>query len=186
MERLNDLVDAVRVGMLRAGPSVLAGAGIAVAAATGYALVLQPLQRDLAGIERRLAVARERAKKDPMQAPLKTIEADPLAAFYAKFPTLPAVPELVANLEMLARKNGVSLDSGEYALADERGAKVQRYEVSLPVRGNYGQIRAFVHEALGATPTAALESVTLRRDVADKPLVEAKLKLTIYLGRSAP
>jgi hypothetical protein len=52
------------------------------------------------------------------------------------------------------------------------------------VVGSYGQIRGFVGQVLADVPAAALEEITLRRESAASPTLEARIRLTLYLGRA--
>jgi len=52
----------------------------------------------------------------------------------------------------------------------------------LPVQGSYAQIRGFVSAVLEQVPAAVLEEVSLKRDSVESARVEARIRLTLYLG----
>jgi len=109
---------------------------------------------------------------------------DRLAAFYAFFPAATTVPDWLEQVYAAADGSGVRLETGEYKLVEERGGRLAAYQMTLPVRGSYRQVREFVAGVLENVPAAALDEIGFRRDSAGNPAVEARLRFTIYLGRS--
>lgn len=81
-----------------------------------------------------------------------------------------------------AAKFNLNLDQGDYQLVQERDLKLARYEMVLPVRGDYVQIRKFVALALSEVPTLALDGISLTRQNITDPTVDAQLRMTLYLG----
>jgi hypothetical protein len=57
-----------------------------------------------------------------------------------------------------------------------------RYQINLPVTGNYPAVRAFVAEALEREPSLALDGMRLTRERMDSGEIEAELRFTLYLG----
>ena len=53
--------------------------------------------------------------------------------------------------------------------------------LNLPVKGSYGAIWQFALGALRAIPFASLDDIGFRRDSIGDPVVEARLRLTLYL-----
>jgi Tfp pilus assembly protein PilO len=74
------------------------------------------------------------------------------------------------------------LEKGEYRLSRESEFRLSRYQMTLPVRGSYTDIRGFVNDVLDAVPAVALEDLTLKREAADDPELEAKVRFLLYLG----
>lgn len=107
---------------------------------------------------------------------------DPLANFYAFFPPLGAAPEWLQRVFGLAETQGLRLESGEYKLKREKDFKLARYELTLPVRGGYAQIREFVSQVLTEVPASSLDEVTIRREDPGSATVEARIRLTLYLA----
>jgi len=167
----------------RAGPLNIAAIVIAVGAVTilgGRTASLDQsnaaLRKQVAKAEREARLARAGAKRNP-DGP-----EDQLREFYQRFPPLPAAAELLGRLEAIATTQGLALEAGDYQLVRDDRLRLQRYQVTLPLRGSYSQVRPFLHEALKAVPTAVLESVTIKRDRVDSPKVEAQVRLVILLG----
>ena len=74
------------------------------------------------------------------------------------------------------------LQSGEYKLDRNPDSRLARYQITLPVTGSYAQLRGFVGQVLADVPAAALEEITLRRESVSSPRLEARIRLTLYLG----
>ena len=56
-----------------------------------------------------------------------------------------------------------------------------RYQIVLPVKGSYLQVRRFLAQAMRDTPGLALEGISFQRQEGDAPVLEAQLRLTVYL-----
>lgn len=106
-----------------------------------------------------------------------------LVNFYAFFPTMATLPDWLERIYDAAEKNGVQLDTGEYKLLQERSQKLARYQLTLPVRGNYAQVRGFIAEVLTAVPAAALDEIGFRREAVGSTVLDARIRFTLYLGQ---
>ncbi|NNU42339.1 hypothetical protein [Ramlibacter montanisoli] len=80
-----------------------------------------------------------------------------------------------------ARDSGLQLSRGEYAVVTDRQTGLVQYRITLPVRGAYTQVRAFVAAALKAVPALALDELTFERRSISETQVEARIRLTLYL-----
>ena len=59
-----------------------------------------------------------------------------------------------------------------------------RYQILLPVRGSYPQLRRFLHALLGQLPAVVVEDVEFqRKKIADTDLT-GRIRMTLYLSRS--
>lgn len=104
-----------------------------------------------------------------------------LRAFYDIFPAQSATPELLSRLYAAAAKERLQLVRGEYGLSVDPHTGLLRYRIALPVRGSYSQIREFVGAVLRAVPAAALDEVSFERSrIADR-MVDARIRLTLYV-----
>jgi hypothetical protein len=61
------------------------------------------------------------------------------------------------------------------------GTRIQRYEIKLPLRARYAQIRTFVDAALADIPMLSLDDIRFKRERAADSVVEADLRLTLHL-----
>lgn len=108
--------------------------------------------------------------------------ASQLTEFYDFFP---AEESLVATLERIyaaAAHENLMLTQGDYRLAQDTEARLQRYDVVLPVKGRYGAIRRFIAQALKENPNLALTAVSFSRQSATEIGVDAQLQLALYLA----
>lgn len=172
--RANPLLAAAALGIL---------ACLAAFAWTAYATERADEERDAL----RAAAARTASVSSPVPAaaPAPVLPAaappDTLDAFYAALGPRRYAEQQVKTLFALAARNGLSLSQGEYKSAYDRNARVHIYQVNLPVKGSYGAIWQFALGALRAIPFASLDDIGFRRDSIGDPVVEARLRLTLYL-----
>jgi hypothetical protein len=105
-----------------------------------------------------------------------------LAAFYRFFDREESITDWLAKLYAIAEKSGVGLRLAEYQLVKGPG-RLDRYEIALPLNGDYAQIRAFLENALIEIPVLSLDQVSFRRKRADDLAVETEVRLTLHLLR---
>jgi Tfp pilus assembly protein PilO len=105
-----------------------------------------------------------------------------LSNFYAFFPLTQNVPELLGRINRAAQQHALVLQKGEYKLSREPEFRLARYQVTLPVSGDYAKVRGFVNDVLEAVPSAALEELTLKREAIDLPELESRVRFTLFLG----
>lgn len=114
----------------------------------------------------------ERVKLDGSQA---------LQVFYDFFPNIDSSPYWIKELDKVAKKRGVELSGSEYRLIQEQGSKLARYEMILPIRGSYLQIRAFIADALEAVPAMALVDIVIKREDIKSGKLDVRLGMSLYL-----
>lgn len=180
------LSDALRLGVLRAeierlGWPGVVGLGLLAFAAMLAVSALLPLHREVDrlrdeadALARRVGAGDRAGAKPPVQ--------DQLATFYAFFPASDSSPDWLGRIYKIAQAKGVQLQSGEYRIERAASPRLRRYQMTLPVQGTYAQIRGFVGEVLEQVPAAALEEVTLKRESVESTRVEARVRLTLYMG----
>jgi hypothetical protein len=99
---------------------------------------------------------------------------------------LPGQPAATADIDRLyvaAEAERISLARGEYALVVESETALARYQILLPVRATYPQVRRFLANAMASLPALGLEDLDLqRKQVADTEL-EGRIRMTLYLSR---
>ncbi len=114
----------------------------------------------------------------PAEAPLLERR---LQAFRAVLGDKRDMHRLVAQVFSAAERHALALAQADYKLDFDQAGGFYTYQLTLPVRGAYPQVRRFVDATLAATPCAALEEVDFRRDGIGMPTTEAKLKFVLYL-----
>ncbi len=105
-----------------------------------------------------------------------------LQVFYDFFPRSDSSPYWISELDRIARARGVELNSSDYRLTLEKGSKLVRYELQLPVYGSYPQIRGFVADALQAVPALALTDVVIKRETIQSGRLDVRLHMHLYLN----
>lgn len=166
-------------------PGMLA-IGILAICTASYFSVIRPTQERLGTVQQHLASLRKQLVLAGTQNHdiVLTPEAQ-LAVFYRKFPEEQYSPVWLEKLVALAANRGLSLNDGEYKVTRDKVGKLVRYQMILPVQGEYPQIRKFLADLPGALPVVALENVQFERPKIADPNVEAKIKLILYLEQAS-
>lgn len=160
--------------------------GIAGLALLGFAIGIllfgvEASRQRLTALEREAAAVKSQLGKPSGTLGLPTNRSQ-LSNFYAFFPLTENVPELLSRINRSASENQLKLEKGEYKLARESDFRLARYQITLPVHGDYGALRSFVNNVLEAVPSAALEELTLKRENVDMPELEGRVRFVLFLG----
>ncbi|MFQ6575804.1 type 4a pilus biogenesis protein PilO [Pseudomonas sp. UM16] len=150
----------------------------------GVAVVLphwQQLQQQQLRSEQALAQLQQlkRGELKLPQVPQRELE-----DFHKQLPAQPQATVAIDRIYSLAKAERISLARGEYALGVDPKTQLARYQILLPVRGSYPQIRRFVHALLGQLPALVLEDVDLQRKKIGDSELTGRLRMTLYLSRS--
>ncbi|MDX1915664.1 MAG: type 4a pilus biogenesis protein PilO [Methylophilus sp.] len=122
----------------------------------------------------------------PKEPPVQDT-AQEIATFYERFPVATHLPEILAQINQLASKQKVELNSGDYKLNKVKPSSstqvrtLTKYEITFPVKGQYTKIRAFIAEVLQKQPAIALADIQIRRENTLSPSVEARLVLVLFV-----
>ena len=161
----------------------MAGASLLAFALAGFLWVtfvehskLEQLTQDVAEERKRLNQSRLNPEADTRSPGAQ------LHAFYAFFPARKKVPNLFGAIYKAARAESVRLSEGEYKYSLGKAGRIGIYQVNLPVKGSYTQIRKFIVKVLNSLPSAALEKVDFKRDSIGRGDLEASIRFTIYLS----
>ena len=145
-------------------------------------LVLQPMRKELAAERERAERTRQKLQSGalPRRAESGSV-GDQLRSFHSFFPRPDSLPFWLETMHRLGRNSGVAMRSGEYRLErPEQG--LWRYHVTLPVSGNYLQVRQFIGQVLKEVPAASLDDVQLRREAGPAGRIEARLRFSIHFA----
>lgn len=156
-----------------------AAVALLLAAAAFRAVVLGPLREEVAGLEGTRWRAQHGltfASRGP-----DTVVND-LDAFYAFFRRHEKPADWLVVMFGVAEQNGLRVAQGEYRRVESIDAPLIRYEVTLPLTGDYRHIRAFAEGTLSAVPIASLDHIALHRPGAAQREVEAALRFTLHLA----
>jgi Tfp pilus assembly protein PilO len=160
-----------------------------------YALNILPLQKKIVQDTLRLQQEnKQKALSDateqlPLEMAPKQTTAESIKRFYAQFPALERLPNCLRLIDNIALKQRLSLNRGDYKLTQIKSLQtnqgaLSRYEIVLPVSGQYIQIRQFTAQVLHELPALALTDLHLKRESAQSPTVEARLIFVLLLKNS--
>lgn len=105
-----------------------------------------------------------------------------LAAFYDALGEKHYVEQQVKTLFSIADKTKLTLSQADYRLAFDKNGRFYTYQVTLPVKGVYEDIRRFCERVLLAVPFASLDEISFKRDAITSGAVEARLRFSLYLA----
>lgn len=165
------------------GLAAMAVGTLALAIAVGAVLPQWQTVRELRADEADASAQVARVKRGELKIAVKP-EQQALDSLRQQLPGQPQASELIERLYHLASAEHISLARGEYALGVDPKTQLARYQIVLPVRGSYPQIRGFLKGLLGQLPTLVLEDLELQRKrIGDREL-NGRLRMTLYLSRS--
>ncbi|MFG6414199.1 GspMb/PilO family protein [Roseateles sp. DC23W] len=121
-----------------------------------------------------------RAKARPAAATAAPVS---VQQWQAALPTAATRQQRLADLLELAIRLDLNGARTEHRLASGDG--LERLRVSMPLTGNYAQIRRFIAAALAHDPALSLDAVKLRRASPVSADVDAELQWSLH-GRAAP
>ncbi|MBX3617715.1 MAG: hypothetical protein KF839_11385 [Nitrosomonas sp.] len=180
----------LRWQMGRLGNSGKIGFGLIIAASIYYALAVIPQETELQKLKDRAVslqaqIVSKKSSSDGTggETGQKMSSDQALQVFYDFFPRIDSSPFWIRELVGLAQKRGVELASSEYRLINESDARLARYEMILPVKGNYSQIRAFIADALEAVPAMAISAVAIKRENTTADKLDVRLEINLYLNK---
>lgn len=172
---------ARRVG--RVGAAAVLVAVLALVIAMAWVLPQWQAVRELRAGEADARVQVLRLQRGELKAPAKP-EQQALDDLRQQLPGQPEASQLIERLYHLASAERISLARGEYALGIDPKTQLARYQIVLPVRGSYPQIRGFLQALIGQLPTLVLEDLELQRKrIGDREL-SGRVRMTLYLSRS--
>jgi hypothetical protein len=117
-------------------------------------------------------------------ATLPVVPSQQLDEFHKALPTQLDATTVIDRIYAMASKEKINLARGEYALGIDPKTQLARYQILLPVRGNYPQLRRFLHALLTELPAVVVEDVDFQRKrIADTEL-SGRIRMTLYLSRS--
>jgi Tfp pilus assembly protein PilO len=174
-----------RLGSRLGWPGALGGAGLALCLALYFAAV-QPAQQRLDAAHQSAVSLQTRM----VQAGLTSNDSarpldEQLAAFYRSFPGEHEATDWIGKIAAIAERDGLSLQQAEYKADRDKAGKLTRLQMSLPLKGEYETLRKFLSDLHTEIPIVSLEQVEFERQKIGDPLVDAKLRLVIFLGRAA-
>ena len=106
--------------------------------------------------------------------------AEQVSAFERFFPEASELNRVLREIHAAAEKEKLVLERGEYKFSEEAGLGMLRYQITLPVKGTYPSIRAFMRRGLKDIPSVALDSVVLQRPNVGDEAIEAQIRFSAF------
>jgi len=159
----------------------MSGAVLLACAAIFNALLLAPIEEQLAAASSKAEALQQQKNDQQMQRVALETPAAMLDQFYAFFSAGENITDELSKLYNLAQANGVELRQGEYKLLELKESRLKEYQISLPVKGNYAKIRLFAAHALANIPVLSLDRINFQRKKSGESAVEAEIVFTLYL-----
>jgi len=182
---MNHIKFAIARGAASLGWPGILGLGLLVLVCGFNFSTLRSEQSHLNDLRQQIAKARELRAAPSDEAAGPTTPADKLAAFYGFFPRPGDLPDLLEKVFAAAKGQGLQLEHGEYRVLTDNAIGLTQFQITLPVRGTYLQIRKFVDGAMAEVPTMSLNSIQFDRQKVGDPVVDANVKLAVYLGKKS-
>jgi Tfp pilus assembly protein PilO len=160
------------------------GLGLIMLSLGFYLAALQPAQSQLSQLQDDLLSQQEkiRSAAKSLQA-TQDPPAEQLLAYYKFFPAQTTAPLWLEKIYQAARQQGIQLEQGDYQPVREKSARLLHYQITLPVKGSYLQLRKFLAAVLTEVPIASLDNISFERQKIGDQAIEAKIKLTLYLDQ---
>ena len=124
----------------------------------------------------------------PINNAPQQVTKDDITKFYARFPNGDSLPKRLSLINDTAAKQGLLLNRGDYKLTqikaspiNSKSGQLSRYEIVLPVNGQYSQIRQFIAQVLYELPALALSEMQIKRENTLAPTVDARLVFVLML-----
>jgi len=185
--RLQQLLPQFRWNLGRIGSIGKIGFGLFIATLIYLFSAVLPHSTELGQLKTRVdTLQAQLASKQPGDAidtGVKMSGDQALQVFYDFFPAVDSSPFWIRELTRVAKEKNVELSSSDYRLINEADARLARYEMVLPVRGNYKQMRAFIAAALEAVPAMAISAIAIRRENVTSEVLEVRIEANLYLNK---
>ena len=180
---MNPYVARLREKVEALGTAGVVGVALLVFAATLYATAVAPLAQERARLQAEAephAATPEDERFPPWRAEARSPNSSRRSTRSSR--RRRARPTGSARSTRRRKPRASCSQSGEYKLERSPDSRLARYQITLPVTGSYAQLRGFVGQVLADVPAAALEEITLRRESVSSPRLDARIRLTLYLG----
>ncbi len=189
--RLQPLLLQIRWQIARLGNAGKIGIGLFVVAMIFFMLAVLPQSSSLEELQARAETLQVQASSP--SSPNNISASDPtrkvggdqaLQIFYDFFPLIDSSPFWIRELVAIAKKSGVEINSGDYRLVHEQDSRLSRYQMIMPIRGRYPQIRRFMADALQAVPNMAITGMVIKRENIQTEQLDVRLEIDLYLDQS--
>lgn len=105
-----------------------------------------------------------------------------LSQFYAAFPVKSdqTLSEVLDKFYRVAAEHNIAVEKANYQLATDPESQLERYNITLPVKGSYPQLRRFITQIMRGLPCLSLDSVSFSRLSKEDSVIETQLQFSLY------
>ena len=165
------------------GMQGLAGLVLVMLALTVFLGFILPSETKLKRVTNEAVDVQNRYKMEQANPVARELSVESsLTSFYKLLPPEQSATKLLDKIYKSASKESLRLTQGEYKFTKEKAGHLGNYQIILPVKGSYVQVRRFIAKVLNGVPSAALDGVSFRRETIGGTELEAKIQFTIFLG----
>lgn len=137
------------------------------------------------GEEAKKAVAFDRSEPAiERPRPRKPVSESDLLSYYEALPSEDERFALVKRLLLAAQAQDLLPQQVDYKLEAEALTKVVRYQLVLPLKGDFSRIQAFLVEVLNENRSVAIDSLSIERESVELGDLEARVQFSIFMVRS--
>lgn len=171
----------------RRGPGLLgwpgaAGIGLLSICLALYFSAILPIRDELASARHGALALQQQMEHAGQGANIsRRTPEEQLAEFYRMFPDSSHLPASLEKIFALAKSQGIGLDKGEYKVIRNKEGNLVSFQVIFPVKGEYLQIRKYLVALMADIPVLSLQQVQFKRQNIGETMVEANIKLALYL-----
>ncbi len=173
--------------LMRRAPTLLGwpgvtGIGLLTACAAFYFSTIQQAQQKLAATRYSAQVLQAQSGQSGQGAGAnQRSREEQLAQFYQLFPQDKDLPQSMEKIFNSALSHGIGLEQGEYKVTRDKEGGLVRFQMTFPVKGDYPRIRKYLTALLADIPALSLQQVQFKRQRVGDAMVEANIKLVLFL-----
>lgn len=165
------------------GVSGLAGLGLSVFALIVVMGFVLPAQAKLVRTTSEVVDLQQRHDSELTNPTARVLPVESsLTAFYKSLPSERSATQQMKKIYKYASNESLRLTQGEYKFTRDKEGRMGSYQIILPVKGSYLQVRKFIAKVMNTMPMVALDGVSFKREAISGTDVEAKIQFTIFLS----
>ncbi len=129
----------------------------------------------------RLSASRKGGAQLDAPRPKKPVTENELGAYYETLPHEEERFALVKRVLISAEKHGVLPQQADYKLEAEALTRVVRYQLSLPLKGDFARMQAFIVDVLNENRSVVIDSLNVKRESVERSDVEARVQFSVLM-----
>ena len=150
-----------------------------------YVGAVMPMRHGLLEAKQQTAALQQNANNLQLasESAARLAPAGQLAEFESYFPVENTAPDTLELIVKEATKNGLVPKQAEYRVNKTTPGAVLGYQLTLPLKGTYPQLVAFISDILPKVKNLSLDNIAFQRQKISETQPSSTLILTLYLRR---